>query len=106
MKWKVISISGPPTPAFADAIGASWIIKTVLSLISFGIKKKAKKLTVDYSFLFMRADGKQLSEITPLIEQDVIRPVLDRVFPFGQANEALEYIESGRAKGKIVIKLK
>ncbi|WP_379089961.1 NADP-dependent oxidoreductase [Pedobacter sp. UC225_65] len=103
---KAISISGPPTPAFAEAIGASWVVKTVLSLISFGIRKKAKKLGVDYSFLFMRADGKQLSEITSLIETRVITPVLDKVFPFEQTNDALAYVESGRTKGKAVIKVK
>lgn len=103
---KAISISGPPTLDFAKAIGASWIIRTVLSLISFSIRKKAKKLSVDYSFLFMRADGKQLSEITLLIEADTIAPVVDKVFPFAQANEALVYVESGRAKGKVVIKVK
>ncbi|MES2651977.1 MAG: NADP-dependent oxidoreductase [Bacteroidota bacterium] len=102
----VISISGPPTPDFAKAIGASWIIRTVLSLISFGIRKKAKKLAVDYSFLFMRADGKQLSEITSLIEAGVITPVVDKVFPFEQINDALAYVESGRAKGKVVVKIK
>jgi len=103
---KAISISGPPTPDFAKAIGASWIIRTVLSLISFGIRKKATKLGVAYSFLFMRADGKQLSEITSLIAAGTIVPVVDKVFPFDQANEALTYVESGRAKGKVVIKMK
>ena len=103
---KAISISGPPTPDFAKAIGASWIIRTVLSLISFGIRKKATKLGVAYSFLFMRADGKQLSEITSLIAAGTIVPVVDKVFPFDQANEALTYVESGRAKGKVVIKVK
>jgi len=103
---KAISISGPPTPDFAKGIGASWIIRTVLSLISFGIRKKATKLGVAYSFLFMRADGKQLSEITSLIAAGTIVPVVDKVFPFDQANEALTYVESGRAKGKVVIKMK
>ncbi|WP_410477226.1 NADP-dependent oxidoreductase [Pedobacter jeongneungensis] len=103
---KVISISGPPTPDFAEAIGASWFVKLILSLLSSGIRRKAQKLSVQYSFLFMRAEGKQLQEISKLIEQHVIRPVIDKVFPFEQTNEALEYIESGRAKGKVVIKLK
>jgi len=103
---KAISISGPPTPDFAKAIGASWIIRTVLSLISFGIRKKATKLGVAYSFLFMRADGKQLSEITSLIAAGTIVPVVDKVFLFEQVNEALTYVESGRAKGKVVIKMK
>ena len=31
---------------------------------------------------------------------------IDRVFPFVQANQALAYVEAGRAKGKVVIKLK
>ena len=54
----------------------------------------------------MRADGKQLSEITSLIAAGTIVPVVDKVFPFDQANEALTYVESGRAKGKVVIKVK
>ena len=103
---KAISISGPPTPDFAKAIGAPWFVKIILSLISYGIRKKAKKMNVDYSFLFMRADGKQLREISNLIKQNIIRPVVDKVFSFDQINEALEYVESGRAKGKVVVKIK
>lgn len=103
---KAISISGPPTPDFAKAIGAPWFVKIILSLISYGIRKKAKKINVDYSFLFMRADGKQLREISNLIKQNIIRPVVDKVFSFDQINEALEYVERGRAKGKVVVKIK
>ncbi|TDO22731.1 NADP-dependent oxidoreductase [Pedobacter duraquae] len=103
---KAISISGPPTREFAKAIGANWLIKTILSLVSFGIVKKAKKLNVGYFFLFMRADGAQLKEITSLIEAGTIIPIVDKVFPFNQTNQALEYVESGRAKGKVVVKVK
>ena len=103
---KLISISGPPTPAFANAIGTPWYIKMILSLISSGVRKKAEKLGVAYSFLFMRADGKQLHEITKLIETGKIKPVVDKVFPFAQTNEALNYVESGRAKGKVVVKIR
>lgn len=103
---KVISISGPPTPDFAKAIKASWFVRIVLSLISSGIRKTAKKLHVDYSFLFMRAEGKQLQEITKLIESGALKPVIDKVFPFAQTNAALAYVESGRSKGKVVVKMK
>ncbi|GEC72713.1 NADPH:quinone reductase [Flavobacterium flevense] len=103
---KVISISGPPTADFAKAIGAPWFVKVILSLISSGIRKKAKKLGVNYSFLFMKADGTQLSQITSLIESGAIKPVLDKVFPFEQTNDALAYVESGRAKGKVVVRVK
>lgn len=103
---KVVSISGPPDVEFANEVGLSWFVKIIMRLLSFGIKKKAKKLHVVYNFLFMRAEGKQLSEITSLVEAGKIRPVIDKVFPFEQTNEALAYVESGRAKGKVVIKVK
>ncbi|HWV70512.1 MAG TPA: NADP-dependent oxidoreductase [Pseudosphingobacterium sp.] len=103
---KAISISGPPTPDFAKKVGAPWFVKIILSLISSKIRRKAKKLNVDYSFLFMRAQGDQLAQIADLITAGVIEPVIDKVFPFAQTNEALEYIESGHAKGKVVIKIK
>lgn len=103
---KLISISGPPTPDFAKEIKAPWFVKIILSLLSSGIRKKAKAKNVDYSFLFMKADGEQLNEITKLIESGIIEPVLDKVFPFDKTNEALSYVESGRAKGKVVIRIK
>ena len=103
---KAISISGPPTPTFAKAAGVPWIIKIILTLISSSIRKKAKKQHVDYTFLFMRADGEQLGKITTLIESGIIKPIVDKVFPFEQTNDALAYVESGRAKGKVVVKVK
>mgnify|MGYP003574936264 CR=1 FL=1 len=103
---KIISISGPPTPQFAKAIGASWFVKTVLSILSYGVRKKAKKLGIDYSFLFMRDEGKQLTELASLIEDGIIKPVVDKVFAFEETNMAFTYLESGRAKGKVVVKVK
>ena len=103
---KAISISGPPTPDFARAIGAAWFVKIALSLLSYGIRKRAKKAGVNYSFLFMKANGKQLQEISKLVKQNVIRPVVDKVFSFDQANDALEYVAAGAVKGKVVLKIK
>jgi len=103
---KLISISGPPTPDFAKQMGSPWFIKLVMKILSSGVRRKAKQMNIDYSFLFMRADGKQLQEITTLIEADIIKPVLDTVFPFEQTNEAMAYVEKGRAKGKVVVKIK
>lgn len=103
---KLISISGPPTPVFAKEIKASWFVRVVLAFLSSGIRKKARIKNVDYSFLFMKADGEQLSKITRIIESGTIKPVLDKVFSFEKINEALNYVESGRAKGKVVVKIK
>lgn len=102
---KLISISGPPDPGFAKEFRLGWPLKMVMGLLSFGVRRKAKRRGVDYSFLFMRAEGSQLSKIAALIDSGVIRPVIDKVFPFEKTEEALTYVESGRAKGKVVIKV-
>ncbi|WP_151446541.1 NADP-dependent oxidoreductase [Lacisediminimonas profundi] len=103
---KLISISGPPDPAFAEEIKAPWLVKQVMRALSFRTRRKAKRLNVEFSFLFMKASGSQLRQITPLIESGAIRPVVDKVFPFESTNQALAYVESGRAKGKVVIKVR
>jgi len=103
---KLISISGPPDPEFGKQIAAPGFVKLVMRLLSSGIRRKARGRGVGYSFLFMKASGSQLREITRLIEAGVIRPVIDRIFPFESTNEALAYVQAGRAKGKVVVKIK
>lgn len=105
-KGKIISISGPPTPVFAEEFNLPWYVKLGTKFLSSKVRKTAKKQNVNYSFLFMKADGKQLAEITKLIESEKIKPVIDKVFSFENTNEAVKYVESGRAKGKVVIKVK
>ena len=102
---KLISISGPPDLEFTKEIGLNWMLRMVIYLLSYSTKRKAKALDVTYSFLFMRAKGSQLATITKLIDEKIIRPVMDKVFPFEAANDALAYVESGRTKGKVVIKV-
>jgi alcohol dehydrogenase len=102
---RLISISGPPDPDFAEAIGAPWFVKLFTRLLSFGARRKAKRLNTTYSFLFMKANGDQLRQIAALIDGGHILPVVDKVFPFQSTNEALAYVETGRAKGKVVIKV-
>ena len=103
---QLISISGPPDAAFARSIGASSLLRLVMGGLSYGIRAKAKRRQVHYSFLFMRANGDQLSKTTSLINEGIIRPVVDRVFPFASTKEAMAYVEAGRAKGKVVISVR
>lgn len=102
----LVSISGPPTPAFAVKQGLAWPLKHLLRLLSYGVRRKAKRLGITYTFLFMHADGTQLQSVTSLVESGAIKPVVDRVFPFAQTAEALAYVATGRAKGKVVIKVR
>jgi len=103
---RLISISGPPDPQFAKDLGLGRILELVTRLLSYRIRRQARRQRVSYSFLFMRASGDRLREIGSLIETGVVRPVLDRVFPFESTKEALAYVETGRAKGKVVVKIR
>ncbi|MFJ4141267.1 NADP-dependent oxidoreductase [Pseudomonas sp. NPDC089734] len=102
----LISISGPPTPEFAEQLGLSWPFKQVVRLISRGIRKKAEQKGVSYKFLFMKENGEQLAELAKLVETGVIKPVIDRIFPFESTRDAMAYVAEGRAKGKVVVTVK
>lgn len=103
---KVISIAGPPDPGFAREVGSSWIVGLAMRLLSRRIRREARRHRVSYSFLFMRPSGDQLREVGALIDAGVIRPVVDRVFPFESTKEALAYVEEGRARGKVVVRVR
>jgi NADPH:quinone reductase-like Zn-dependent oxidoreductase len=103
---KLVSISGPPDPEFGQQIVAPGFVRLAMRLLSWGVRRRARRRDVGYSFLFMRANGGQLHEIARLVEAGAIRPVIDRIFPFESTNDALAYVEGGRAKGKVVIKIK
>lgn len=102
---KLISISGPPDPDFAKDQGASWFLKLVMCLLSYGIRKKARRRRVSYSFLFMKASGEQLREITSLIDAGVT-PSCRSGLSIRIDQRALACVETGRAKGKLDVKVR
>ncbi|MEU4450436.1 NADP-dependent oxidoreductase [Nocardioides sp. NPDC023903] len=97
-----ISVVGPPDPHMADQL-AKPLLKPVMALLSRKIRSRAKKLGVRYSFLFMEANGTQLTTLAALYDDGILRPVLDRTFPFADTIEAMAYVEQGKANGKIVV---
>ena len=102
----VVSLVGPPDAAFGRSKGMNRFMVFVLGLLSRKMNRLAKNRGVEYSFLFVHPDGRQLAEIGELLKRGSIRPVIDEVFPFDQAKEALAYLEKGRAKGKVVVQIK
>ena len=98
-----IGIAGPPDPDFARRQGLRLPLRLVMAALSFRTRRAARRQGVRYSFLFMRASGAQLGEITKLIDAGVLRPIVDRAYPFDQAPQALAHVEGGRTKGKVVI---
>jgi NADPH:quinone reductase-like Zn-dependent oxidoreductase len=103
---RLVSISGPPDPDFAREIGAPWFVRLVMRMMSARVRRMARKLDANFSFLFMKASGEQLRQISALVDAGASRPVVDKLFPFEATNEALAYVEAGRAKGKVVIEIK
>lgn len=102
---RIISISGPPDREFAEAIHANWLLKCIIPLLSWSIRNKAKKKGITYSFLFMQPNGQQLSEISKLVESGKINPIVDKTYAFTEIKDAFQYVNTGRAKGKVVLKI-
>ncbi len=102
---KIVSLIGPLDAAFARAKKLNIFLTFVFSLMSRKIMRLSKQRDVSYSFLFVHPDGAQLGAISKLLEAEHVRPVIDKVFPFEQAKEALAYLAQGHAKGKVVIKM-
>lgn len=103
---QVVSLVGPLDVAFARARRLNFILTFVFALLSRKIMRLARKRNIGYSFLFARADGEQLARIGKLLEAQRIRPVIDRVFAFERAGEALAYLAQGRSRGKVVVQMR
>ena len=102
---QIVSLIGPPDAAFARKRGMNVVMQWVFALISRNIIKLAKKRNIEYAFLFVHPDGQQLAAIASIIDEGYIKPVIDQVFSFDQSLKALAYLETGRAKGKVVVQL-
>lgn len=63
------------------------------------------KTGASYKFIFMHPNGTHLNQIKSLVEDEKIKPVIDKVYPFSESIEAFLHLATGRAKGKIVIKM-
>ncbi|GAF64688.1 zinc-containing alcohol dehydrogenase [Bacillus sp. TS-2] len=103
---KIVSIAGTPNGRFAEHMELGFIKKLLLSLASSNITKLEKKHDIEYTFLFMKHNGAQLKILSGLLETGKLKPIIDRVFAFEKAHEALSYSESGKAKGKVILTLK
>lgn len=98
-----IGIASPPDAAFARELGANPILRLLMTALSSSIRRQARRLGVKYEFLFMRASGDQLRQITDLVDAGALRPVVGRVFDFDQTVQAVASLGKGGIRGKAVI---
>jgi alcohol dehydrogenase len=102
----VMSLSGPPDRDFAARIGAGRLVRLVIWLMGRKVYAAAVAASAGYDWSMTESSGDQLADVTALIEANKIVPVLDRAFEFEQLPEALSYLEKGRARGKVVIRMR
>ncbi|WP_426622502.1 NADP-dependent oxidoreductase [Priestia megaterium] len=103
---KLVSVSGLPNARFGKEYGSGFFKTLSFSAASHKLTGLEKKHNVQYTFLFMKPSGEQLRIIANFIETGKIKPIIDKVFSFKDAQKAMEYAESGRAKGKIILKIR
>lgn len=99
----LISISSPPDPAYARQAGLNPFLRLVVWGLSYRIRASTRRAGIRYAFLFMQPGGEQLRKLNVLVDSGAIRPVVDKVFPFEETLQALAYVETGRAKGKVIV---
>ena len=100
---KAIGIVGPPDPAFAREIGANPVLRLATTALSSRVRRQARRLGVQYEFLFMHASGDHLRQISALVDDGALRPVVGRVFDFDQTVEGVRSLGTGGIRGKAVV---
>jgi len=101
---KIVSIAGLPEPQTAiKDLGGRRALAAVFWVISYGIRSRARRSGVSYRYLFMHPSGTDLAELAELIEQGKLKVIVDKAYPFANISGALLYVESERAKGKVVV---
>jgi len=78
---------------------------TLLDIASSKIRAYAWYYGVDYKYIFMYPSGKLLRQIGKYIEDEKIKPIIDKVYELKDVKEAFKHIESGRATGKVVVSI-
>lgn len=101
----VVSISGLPNAKFATEYGLPFWKRSLIKVASWRLSRLARKSGSQYHFLFMQPSGAELTQLTTLVTQAKLRPIIDRTYPFEQVNEALAYSKQGHATGKIIIEI-
>jgi NADPH:quinone reductase-like Zn-dependent oxidoreductase len=99
----VVTVGGRPDGKLARAWGLSLPLIWILGFLNRKVDRLARERNVRFTYLFMRASGEQLERIAALVDEGIIRPIIDRAFPLEAAADAIAYVESGRAVGKVVV---
>jgi len=62
-----------------------------------------KGLDIDATRFLFISNPEQLEQIVQLIEEGTVKVFVEKTFPLTEAKEALQYVQKGRTRGKIVL---
>ncbi|MEZ4318690.1 MAG: NADP-dependent oxidoreductase [Myxococcota bacterium] len=96
-------VSGLPTNTerYGPNLG---VLATGLHIANLRVRGWMRGITA--ATVVKRPLGSDLLQITELVEQGVLKPVVDRVFPLDAIAEAHAYGETGRIRGKVAIAIR
>lgn len=99
----VVTIGGVPNAAWARQRHLNAFTRLALGWMTRRAQRQARRRGVRYEYLFVEPDGKGLAQIAALVDGGVLRPVIDRVYPFERVAEAIAQVEAGHVRGKVVV---
>jgi len=99
MGGKITSIAGIPDEETAAMMGMQGY------KLPENFSKLIDEKSANYKLTWMQPNRAQLDEISAMVLEGKIKPVIDKVYPFEDAIEAYLYLSTGRARGKVVIKM-
>ncbi|MFJ5212364.1 NADP-dependent oxidoreductase [Streptomyces nigra] len=102
---KVVSIASVPDAESARQVGGGAAAAALFRMLSARRNQLARRFGVSYRFVFARPDGDDLAELARYVEEDGLRVIVDREFPFERIDEAFTYLGTGRAKGKVTVRI-
>lgn len=102
----VVSIAGPPDADFARQTGAGPLKAVLFALAGAGVRMRAALGGFRYFRFMTESDGPRLMALNALLESGQIRAVVDREFGFDQILDAFAYFMQGRARGKVVVRVR
>ena len=100
--------------AVFDTIGGDTYVRsfTVLKrggrLVSMLVQPRpelVKEFGVEAFFQFTQVTAERLIKLADLIDQRALKVHIDKIFPLAQAAAALEHLEKGSPKGKVVLRI-
>jgi len=75
----------------------------LVSIVSPPDEATAGQYGIDAAFVFHQTDASRFNELAGLCAAGKLKPVIDRKMRLGDARDALSYVATGRARGKVLL---